>query len=158
MQFETESCSRCGGTGHYSYCSAHGTICFKCKGSGKQLSRAGARTKDRVQAAFSELWDTTIDQVHPGDIVWAAAYGLAHKWRRVISVGPSASYGITNGQKIPYIEITFARFSFAGEASTKIQRWCKVPEGIISQLERLKGVVKDQAREAEPQDMGIPHG
>lgn len=41
MGFEKTACSRCGGTGHYSYCQAYGTVCFKCGGNGKVHTKRG---------------------------------------------------------------------------------------------------------------------
>lgn len=41
-RLETETCSRCGGTGRYSYCQMYGSTCFKCSGSGKQYTKRGA--------------------------------------------------------------------------------------------------------------------
>jgi hypothetical protein len=32
----TVPCGRCGGSGHFSYCPGHGTVCFGCNGSGQQ--------------------------------------------------------------------------------------------------------------------------
>jgi DnaJ-class molecular chaperone len=37
--FETETCSRCGGSGEYSYCEMHGKTCFKCHGKGRTLTK-----------------------------------------------------------------------------------------------------------------------
>ena len=34
-----DTCTRCGGGGHYSYCQMYGTKCFKCGGSGVQMPR-----------------------------------------------------------------------------------------------------------------------
>ena len=34
-------CPRCGGSGHYSYCEAHGTTCFRCNGKGKVAPTSG---------------------------------------------------------------------------------------------------------------------
>ena len=48
---ETEICSRCCGTGNYSYCQSYGTRCFKCHGTGKQLTKRGKI----VQARYNEL-------------------------------------------------------------------------------------------------------
>ena len=47
-RFETEKCSRCQGTGKFSYCEIYGDTCFKCRG--KKL----VRTK-RGQAALNYL-------------------------------------------------------------------------------------------------------
>lgn len=51
MKAETETCSRCGGTGHYSYNPMHGTICFKCHGSGLQYTKRGWKQK-QVERKF----------------------------------------------------------------------------------------------------------
>ena len=40
--WETVTCSRCGGTGHYSYCAMYGSTCFKCAGKKKVLTKRGA--------------------------------------------------------------------------------------------------------------------
>jgi hypothetical protein len=39
--FESKTCGRCGGGGHYSYCQRFGTVCFGCSGSGKQYTKRG---------------------------------------------------------------------------------------------------------------------
>ena len=39
--FECFTCSRCSGTGHFSYCPMYGTRCFKCNGSGTLLTTRG---------------------------------------------------------------------------------------------------------------------
>lgn len=39
--FETKACSRCGGSGRYSYCQTHGSTCFGCGGSGQTLTKRG---------------------------------------------------------------------------------------------------------------------
>ncbi len=41
-RIETATCSRCGGTGSYSYCTGYGTMCFKCSGRKVVLSKRGA--------------------------------------------------------------------------------------------------------------------
>lgn len=39
---ETRVCGRCGGTGHYSYCSMYGTRCFGCSGAKAKYTKRGA--------------------------------------------------------------------------------------------------------------------
>lgn len=41
-RFETTTCTRCGGSGRYSYCQMHGSTCFKCGSSGRQYTARGA--------------------------------------------------------------------------------------------------------------------
>lgn len=41
LLFESETCSRCGGSGNYSYCQSYGTRCFKCHGDCVTLTKRG---------------------------------------------------------------------------------------------------------------------
>lgn len=45
--FESETCSRCWGTGNYSYCQSYGTRCFKCHGKKKVLTKRGRVAYER---------------------------------------------------------------------------------------------------------------
>lgn len=44
------TCTRCGGSGRYSYCQTHGDTCFGCSGSGKGLPRLTVTLVKTVQA------------------------------------------------------------------------------------------------------------
>jgi len=50
--FETQPCSRCGGTGHYSYCQRFGTVCFKCRGAKVVYTKRGAAAYDFYRQSF----------------------------------------------------------------------------------------------------------
>jgi mono/diheme cytochrome c family protein len=50
LLFENVTCSRCGGSGHYSYCQMYGTTCFKCHGDGKTLTKRGAAAQSWLNA------------------------------------------------------------------------------------------------------------
>src|ERR1017187_656491 len=45
-KLETETCSRCGGCGRYSYCQRFGDTCFKCSGVGKVYTKRGQAAAD----------------------------------------------------------------------------------------------------------------
>jgi hypothetical protein len=47
--YEKTECSRCGGCGHYSYNQMTGSTCFKCQGSGTQLTRNGRAAMKKVR-------------------------------------------------------------------------------------------------------------
>lgn len=47
--FETEKCSRCQGSGNYSYCERFGTICFKCHGNKVVLTKRGATASEYLR-------------------------------------------------------------------------------------------------------------
>lgn len=40
-KIENEVCTRCSGTGKHSFCTAHGSTCFKCHGTGIVLTARG---------------------------------------------------------------------------------------------------------------------
>lgn len=58
-EWEKTSCSRCGGSGRYSWCEMYGDKCFKCHGSGKQLTKRGeaalAWYRNRLEVPASEI-------------------------------------------------------------------------------------------------------
>jgi hypothetical protein len=54
-KLETETCTRCGGSGKYSYCQMYGDRCFKCAGSGKVLSKRGVAANKYLTELRSKL-------------------------------------------------------------------------------------------------------
>jgi hypothetical protein len=64
-QIETVACSRCGGCGRYSWCSAYGSTCFKCHGKGRVYTKRGVRTHEHLM----KLRSVRADQVSPGQFV-----------------------------------------------------------------------------------------
>lgn len=60
--FEVQTCSRCGGTGHYSYCQRFGTICFKCRGGMVVFTKRGAE----AYRFFNELLSIKAKDIQPG--------------------------------------------------------------------------------------------
>ena len=64
--FESEPCSRCGGTGHYSYCSMYGTTCFKCSGNKRQLTKRGRVAYDFYRASIPRK---PASELVPGDSI-----------------------------------------------------------------------------------------
>jgi hypothetical protein len=68
LLFENITCSRCSGTGNYSYCQMYGTRCFKCHGSKVVLTKRGAlaqRYLDQLQTvSLTALQVGAVIQVH----------------------------------------------------------------------------------------------
>jgi hypothetical protein len=54
MALEIETCSRCGGSGEYSYCQMYGTKCFKCHGTGKVYTKRGLAAKMFFEASLTK--------------------------------------------------------------------------------------------------------
>lgn len=66
--FETETCSRCNGSGKYSFCERYLDRCFKCAGSGVTYSKRGAAAR----AFYEQLCTIPASQVKIGDRVAAS--------------------------------------------------------------------------------------
>lgn len=64
LTFQTTECSRCGGSGRYSYNSVHGDMCYGCNGAGKVYTKAAK--------AAREIWTAIarptipVEDVQPG--------------------------------------------------------------------------------------------
>ena len=65
LKFEREPCSRCAGSGHYSYCEMWGTTCFKCQGKRETLTKRGRAAHDWMVAQM----ETVATDVKVGDLV-----------------------------------------------------------------------------------------
>ena len=89
IRYETEACSRCGGSGHYSYNQISGTRCFKCGGGKTQLTRRGARARTAVESYKTDLRRKIlrIDLI-PGDAILINVGGGRHVARRIETVDP----------------------------------------------------------------------
>src|SRR5215831_17238082 len=48
--FETTPCTRCGGSGQYSYCQMFGTRCFGCAGKGVSYTKRGHAALDHARS------------------------------------------------------------------------------------------------------------
>lgn len=93
--FEREACTRCGGSGHYSYCQMYGTTCFKCAGQRFVLTKRGA-----AAAAYCEtLRSKPHGEVKAGDkIRWNGKTCTVLETRNSVQEGMSG----TNGVMKPY--------------------------------------------------------
>lgn len=100
--FESESCSRCGGGGHYSYCAAYGTTCFKCRGRGITLTKRG----NAAQIHFNQLCSKRAGDLKIGDRIREDSITGGGKgcWATVAFVGvkETDSGYYENGTRIPY--------------------------------------------------------
>jgi hypothetical protein len=87
--FENKPCSRCGGSGHYSFNLMHGSTCYGCSGRGYQLTARGAA----ASGFYKKLMTRTVDQLQPGDYIWemvvTAGCSVGYHWGKVISTDPT---------------------------------------------------------------------
>lgn len=63
--FEKRDCSRCGGSGRYSWNAMHGDRCYGCNGRGRVYTKRGRAAADFYTALLSKA----ISEVQVGDLV-----------------------------------------------------------------------------------------
>lgn len=117
-KFETESCSRCGGSGHYSYNQISGTRCFKCGGAKIVLTKRGSVARNH----FYSLFELPASEVTAGMFVYTHGSSLSSskKWRKVEAVSVSSCVVIVNGVKQAQIELTFKDHTYGLFPSSKV--------------------------------------
>lgn len=94
--WETVTCSRCGGTGSYSYCSQYGTTCFKCGGQKQVLTARGKA----ALAWLSSQRQTRVDALQVGMKIKVDGYKHPQVLREI-----KASLSSCNGRH--YTDLTF---------------------------------------------------
>jgi hypothetical protein len=67
VTYEMKTCGRCGGSGNYSYCAMYGTRCFKCGGSKRVLSAAGAKASKAVKVFIAAHFSVPVEALVVGD-------------------------------------------------------------------------------------------
>jgi hypothetical protein len=91
--FEVQDCTRCNGTGRYSWCQMYGDRCFKCGGKKQILTKRGAA----AQRFYNELSSVAAKDLKPGDIILDS--GLTNGgqvfdyWAVVVSVESAVQNG-----------------------------------------------------------------
>jgi hypothetical protein len=105
--FESRMCSRCCGSGRYSFNQMHRDMCYGCRGCGLVFTMRGSVARQYFQDSIL----TAAGDVKAG---WIAR-GNNGKWFPVVSVEPYQLRGasLTNGVMVPYdrpgVEITYGR-------------------------------------------------
>lgn len=85
--FETEPCSRCGGSGRHSYNQIHGDRCYGCHGTGKRLTKRGRVAREMLYKYQSRR----VDMIKVGNfILHSAGIYTPKKWCRVDAIAPDA--------------------------------------------------------------------
>ena len=65
LKLETETCTRCGGSGEHSYMAYYGSRCFKCNGAGWKFTGRGAAARKFL----IEICSSTFSECKAGDKV-----------------------------------------------------------------------------------------
>src|SRR5262245_43139450 len=88
---ETITCSRCGGSGQFSYCQRWGTTCFKCVGRKRVYTKRGAAARRYME----NLLSVPASQLQPGMKVRALVISkggevIGDKWSLVEAIEDNA--------------------------------------------------------------------
>jgi len=102
--FETKSCSRCGGSGRYSFNLMHGDRCYGCAGSGLQHTKRGSAAR----AFFQKSLEKPLSEVNVGDYILfdISMWGGAERWCKVEKIEAGQSPYIINGVRDESIRYT----------------------------------------------------
>lgn len=119
-EFETVTCSRCAGSGNYSYCQTYGTTCFKCHGKGKVHTVRGKAAIDY----FNSLNPTVrMDEIKVGQRVHISSIGkFTVRTSAALAPGSATSKG-PSGETIdhPYWEIRGETLGFSASISHQVK-------------------------------------
>lgn len=127
-KFEFEVCSRCGGSGHYSYNQINGSTCFGCAGAGYRLTRRGRLANQHMR----ELLSVTIDQLKVGDVIQCEDLNRRY-YAPVVEIvhdTESTSSSLRDGVMVPnppFVRVTtqharYGRFGVIGQGSHKVRK------------------------------------
>lgn len=94
LVFESTTCSRCGGSGQFSYCERYGSVCFKCQGAKETLTKRGFA----AQAYLNDLRKVRAGAIVVGQYMQVET--MTHRYfAEVITVEPAHCYGDVDTNK-----------------------------------------------------------
>ena len=83
LGFECVTCTRCGGSGSFSYCTYYGTRCFKCAGAKVIFTNRGQISFNK----YTEKMDVKYSEVNAGmKVKYENPYSGVTTWYTVIAV------------------------------------------------------------------------
>ena len=124
-KFENETCSRCGGSGKYSYCQMYGDRCFKCAGAGYTLTKRGAA----AATYLDKLRTIPLSSLKVGDTIKAnsmtnngQSFSFSAKVTAIEPATPVKHGTMVNGvweyQDIPYTIISLHSSKYGDSGSS----------------------------------------
>lgn len=143
IYFETQTCSRCGGTGRMPY-SAYGGVCFKCNGQTKTFTRAGLAARKAFFAARAAACETaSVTGLTAGQKV---SFDGGERWRTVVAdVDPTRECGSAGigEDKVALIRVETQKVNHLVKRTDTVLLWTPgAHEAAIEKVRKRKGVVK----------------
>jgi hypothetical protein len=130
--FETEKCSRCGGSGQHSFNGEH-SRCYKCDGknNGLALTKRGHAAKAYYLAKFQ----INIDQVKEGDLVSKDGYKI-----RVTEIVPFTRKVKINGvsSEISVVRLQGKNMGLELTPTSTVRRFPKDEENVAAIADALE--------------------
>lgn len=122
IRYERTECSRCDGTGHYSFNPVDGTICFKCRGNKTTLTKQGASAQAKVAELKDQLLLVPASTIQVGDKFQPMG---RRGWLTVEEVSPAGSTlnaRIIDGVRYPSLGLIAkgTHYCFQPEAQVRI--------------------------------------
>lgn len=117
LKFERETCTRCGGSGHYSYCERYGTTCLKCAGKGEHLTKRAAAANKWAR----DMRTFPISEIKVGDKISQSP----GQWFTVLSIGPGfPGKSLRDGKwiEIKAIKLTGKNYYYTSSVDSKVVR------------------------------------
>lgn len=155
VTFETKTCGRCGGSGHYSYNQMHGTTCYGCSGRKVVYSKAGAAARIAFAAKRLDLCGAAVNTLQPGDRFLTEA----NKWATVVEVGEDGSRWLDNttGEWVNYTHVTTKHGSrgFCRGTERVIVSRPELWPDLIAFARTLKGAIVHEPTVAVEQGVGL---
>jgi hypothetical protein len=149
--YETTTCSRCGGCGHYSWNAVDGSKCYGCHGTGKSYTKQAAKAITAVDAKRTELLQTTFGEIKEGDFILARV-GCSAKEKSYKVKEVELTTGAVNGKPIIMLRLNSQNndgFGATSETIIKRAHTDDTLEALLSFAEQfigkgVKEVVRDQ--------------
>lgn len=98
---ETQTCTRCHGSGQYSYCPGYGTTCFKCAGTKETLTKRGVMANRYLLSLRSK----SAGELKVGEVIWSAGVPghIKSGWHTIKEILPYEDKGryVVNGVEQP---------------------------------------------------------
>jgi hypothetical protein len=144
-RLERETCSRCGGSGHYSYCQRFGTTCFKCSGRKEVYTKRGAA----ALAYLKSLRSRPASEVKVGDQIKVTGVTMSgdtfDQWMTVREIAPTAQEGasLKDGIMVPYrTELIRFEGTSKGQATAAQMRPDSPVEVLLPKEEQIATLLK----------------
>jgi hypothetical protein len=144
---ESETCSRCGGSGNYSRCEWYGTTCFRCRGRKVTYTKRG----EQALRFLNGLRSKPAREFAVGDLFWLEGVpgftkSAFHKVTaiKVHSAAEKVAKGhrsLTNGIEVPQRDtliLEAEKTSYECDPDTVIRKGCTAEEKAATMAQALE--------------------